>query len=133
MPGQMRRLGPLGRMLAKYMLTRLLAKYSGEFDETSEDKAWAAMEALRQALKKNASGKDGLRDAYIFGEFSYADIAMAMALEMVCPARGSLLARRKRTAQMCTWREAAKEFADVLEWRDAVVERHECWKRYEGA
>ncbi|CAD7700749.1 unnamed protein product [Ostreobium quekettii] len=105
------------------MIKRVMRKYSGEFGEGSERGARAALEATREALAKRAEG-NALRDAYILGEFSYADVAMAMAMELVCPAPGSPFRRRSAAVACCTWEEASKEFADLLDWRDAVVERH---------
>jgi glutathione S-transferase len=72
--------------------------------------------ALRSAL---AGGET------LLGEFGYADVAMAVALQFVQPVEGYRPAMKPATRRTFTQPELAREFADLLAWRDAVFARHQ--------
>lgn len=77
--------------------------------------------ALRRAL---FATRDELADSgsdYLLGDFSYADIAMAVVLEVVAPIANTQPALGPAT-QLC-WedRALATEFDDLLSWRDRLA------------
>jgi glutathione S-transferase len=66
---------------------------------------------LRVALKGGAHLLDG---------FSYADIAMAVVLQMVSPVDDAYIAIGPSRRRAWTEPALAKEYADLVEWRDAL-------------
>lgn len=75
---------------------------------------------LRAALGKASPGKG----AYILAPsaFSFADLAMAATMQVVRPREGAPLGPATREAW--TNERLAEEFADLLEWRDAIYAKH---------
>lgn len=112
--GLRRRLVPVAKSGARF----LERKY-GLTDEsaTHEDAMSAVLDALRAALTESAGD-------YLLGDFSYADIAMAAALQFVEPApqRFVRLGRESRR----TWGRPrlAERYRDLLDWRDRLLETH---------
>jgi glutathione S-transferase len=80
-------------------------------------------EAIRNelvALRSGLAGGDTL-----LGTFSYADVAMAVALQFVQPVDGCRPIMKPATRRTFTQPGLATEFADLLAWRDAVFARHQ--------
>jgi len=80
-------------------------------------------EAIRNelvALRAALAGGDVL-----LGTFSYADVAMAVALQFVQPVEGRRPSMKPATRRTFTQPGLATEFADLLSWRDAVFDRHQ--------
>ena len=103
--------GPIVRYATGY----LLGKYPVE--DATIPAAEARIRAACVALRGGLRGRDTLLDG-----FSFADIAMAQALQFVRP-HASLPVGR--SAQPCwTSEDLAAEFADLLAWRDALYARH---------
>jgi glutathione S-transferase len=71
----------------------------------------AALDALRAALRGRTNVLDG---------FSYADVAMAVVLQMVSPVDSAYI--RLGPARRRAWTEPAlaKDYGDLVEWRDAL-------------
>lgn len=113
--------GVVPRALARP--TRFVAKLvSGwvtrKYEDTVEPGATrTALETLRRSLAEN--GGD-----YVLGEFSFADMAMSVMLDMVSPPSNDYVYRAPATRECWTQPELAAEFADVIEWRDGLYERH---------
>jgi glutathione S-transferase len=63
---------------------------------------------------------DGKR--YLTGELSYADITMAVVVQFLRPVRGPLLPLGDATRRLWTDEELAREFEDLIAWRDALYE-----------
>jgi len=61
----------------------------------------------------------------LLGSFSYADVAMAVALQFVEPVAGHRPSMKPATRRIFTQPGLATEFADLLAWRDAVFARHQ--------
>lgn len=107
-PASMR--GPL-RFVARDALQRLDRKYAHLVKEGS----------LRIALVRTREGLAESGSDYLLGRFSYADIAMAVVLEVIAP-----IARVHPplgpAAERC-WQdsELADEFRDLLDWRDRLA------------
>ena len=77
-------------------------------------------------LKK---GLDGLREAlaeqeYLLGGFTFADIAMATALQMVRPPENRYVKMGPVSRRCWTRLELVESYADLLSWRDRIFERH---------
>ena len=64
----------------------------------------------------------GDRDT-VLDRFSYADVAMALALQFVSPVDDEFIKIGARSRPRWTWPELAEEFADLVRWRDRVFER----------
>lgn len=110
----------VGKRVAAFGVRRALRKYGA----TREDEAFRAelrevLEALRGALKDSGEGPKTL-----LGRFSYADIASVQVLQMVKPK--DLGGFRIAEASRASYTDAAlaEEFADLLEWRDALYAAH---------
>ncbi|MBM4341813.1 MAG: glutathione S-transferase N-terminal domain-containing protein [Deltaproteobacteria bacterium] len=115
-PKGLRWLGPLSAPLVALGVRYLRDKYALEAVGQNERRSAmrAELTALRQAL---ASG------AHLLGAFSYADIAMAVALQVVEPVGDGH--QRLGPATRAAWREPelADEFADLIAWRDRLYDR----------
>jgi glutathione S-transferase len=61
---------------------------------------------------------------YVLDDFSYADITLAQPLQFVSPLGSPYY--RLGEAQIKTMEdvELAREFSDLIEWRDALYEKH---------
>ncbi len=100
-----RLLQPAFRWLSRSVMRALANKYV----------ALARDGSMRAALLE---ARAALRHApYLLGSFSYADIALASALQMVEPVGLSQVATR----EAWTWAELAHEFADLLAWRAQLL------------
>lgn len=75
----------------------------------------AALTELRTALSE--------RD-HILSEFSYADITMAIALQLFNPVDHEYIRLGRATRQCMTDPELSSEFADLGEWRDRTYAAH---------
>ena len=110
-------LRPVARLGARY----LGRKYGFAPSERIEHRRTLhrGLMELRRALE----GRDHLLE-----RFSYADVAMAIALQFVQPVQGWIpLAPVSR--QCWTQEELAEEFDDLLAWRDELFARHAPWAR----
>lgn len=77
--------------------------------------------ALRQALRAIRARIATSDAAYLTGQFSYADITMAVVLEVVAPV--AVTVPPLGAALASCWRDASltDEFQDVIAWRDRLV------------
>jgi glutathione S-transferase len=100
-----------------YAGARYLAlKYGLSTDTSPAEEALAAeLEALRAAL----AGRP-----YLLDDFTYADIAMAVVLQMVRPVRDAFVRLGPATRDAWTIPSLADRFADLVAWRDALYEKH---------
>jgi glutathione S-transferase len=93
----------------------LVGKYGTKADpERSRDEMRIGFRALREAL--------GERD-HLLGELSYADIAMVVATFFLRPPRGRVQPMGEATRECWAQPELAEEFADVLAWRERMIDR----------
>jgi glutathione S-transferase len=105
--------------VARLGVALLRRKYgaSAETRAAAEEKLAAALDPLRDALA------DGRR--YLCGgAFSYADVAMAVALQPVVPVAERFVPLAPATRRAWTNEGLAQRFADLLTWRDGIYERH---------
>jgi len=98
------------------MAIRFLAKKHGVGTNVDDEVQHTLRPALED-IKKALEGKSYLLDA-----FTYADIAIAAALQVVRPHEKADLAPGTRAAW--TNEPLAKEFASLLDWRDTIVRKH---------
>ncbi len=79
------------------------------------DRAQATMREVLLTLRSALAYRET-----VLADFSFADIAMAVVLQMVSPVANAYIPLRK--AQRRAWSDAtlAREFADLVEWRDRV-------------
>ncbi len=90
-------------------------KYDSSFQDIDE-RLRAGLQSVREAL----SGR-----AFLYGDaFSYADILAASALQGVAPVADRFLEMGPATRRLWTHPELAREFADLVAWRDALYEKH---------
>lgn len=76
----------------------------------------AALTTLRERLAQSAP--------YLVGSFSLADIAMAGLLQGVAPVADRYIRMGPATRAIWAQPALAAEFSDLVEWRDALYERH---------
>ena len=109
-PRPLRRpLGPVARVGVHYLRKKYRA---GDDEHRSRDQLRVALLELRAALA------DGRR--YLLGDFSYADIAMAAALQFVCPVADQYIPLGPASRRAWTDLDLAGELTDLIEWRDQL-------------
>lgn len=117
-PPAMRRIKAVGWLFGNIGVRFLKKKYVMTAEKRSE-----ALEVIEAHLKKISAALSDGRD-YLLGEFSYADIAVAVSLQFVDPVADEYVRLGKRSRR-CWRRDAlAASYADVLGWRDRVFEAH---------
>lgn len=77
--------------------------------------------ALRQALVATREGLARSDSDYLLDRFSYADIAMAVTLEVVAPIANAQPPLGPSTQRCWNDLALAKEFEDLLNWRDRIA------------
>jgi glutathione S-transferase len=94
--------------------TRFLARKYGA-DAVAQAEANATMRGVLDALRAALRGRGSILDG-----FSYADVAMAVVLQMVSPVDSAYI--RLGPARRRAWTEPAfaKDYADLVEWRDGL-------------
>lgn len=78
--------------------------------------------ALRQALVRTREGLARAEGDYLLGRFSYADIAMAVVLEVVAPIANTQPPLGPETQRCWNHPVLASEFEDLLDWRHRLAE-----------
>jgi glutathione S-transferase len=118
--GLRRSLGSLAPRLAEFGLRRTLRKYQAHAQSLEQHRAVlrAVLDQLRAALPAAKSTPNTL-----LGSFTFADITMAQILGFVSPpAFGLKLGKASRRG--FTDGELAREYADVVAWRDALYDSY---------
>jgi len=107
---------PLRRPLdpAARLGVSFLRKKYGCSDDEQENRA-ALRDALAELRTALADGRQ-----YLLGQLSYADIAMASALQFVSPVDDRHIRLGPATRRAWTDLELAGELTDLLEWRDQL-------------
>ncbi len=109
-------LQPLVGLAAGATLAFLRWKYGVDRDVAAADRALrGGLEDLRSAL----AGRD-----YLFDRFSYADITMAVILQMVRPVSDAYIRLGPAAREVWTKAPLAEEFGDLIAWRDGLYARH---------
>ena len=118
--GMRNALGGVATSIGRMGVKRTLRKYAGPAQSIVEQTkmARAALDELRAALAKSTS-----TPKTILGTFTFADIAAAQMLSFVVPpAFGLKLGKASRRG--FTDEALAKDYADLVAWRDALYEAH---------
>jgi glutathione S-transferase len=112
LPRPLQAFAPLLDPLTRRAVEHVRRKYHMADAHAAERAIRGILEAVRQRLQRSGT--------MVEGGFSFADIAVAAAMQMVKPV--SHPAMRLGAAQRGAWTQAglAGEFADVLAWRDRV-------------
>jgi glutathione S-transferase len=87
--------------------------------EMSHDRARSTVREILSALRTALGGRET-----ILSSFSFADIAMATLLQMVSPVSNDYVVLRKAARRAWTDAELAREFSDLVEWRDQLYAKH---------
>ncbi len=118
-PKGLRWIGPLSAPLVAFGVRYLRDKYA--LEAVGQNERRAAMRTELTTLRSALSGSD-----HLMGTLTYADIAMAVALQVVVPVADAHV--RLGPATRAAWRdpELADEFADLIGWRDRLYDR---WRR----
>ena len=81
--------------------------------------------ALRDALLRTRAALDVVAGDYVLGRFSYADITLAVVLEVVQPIATTHAPLGPAVQQCWVDQMLADEFGDLLAWRDRLAAHHE--------
>ncbi|MEM9490654.1 MAG: hypothetical protein AAGC55_16020, partial [Myxococcota bacterium] len=107
---------PGATLTARAVLAYLSRKYAvAGSDEELRQRMRTQLVTLRQALRDSD---------YLLGTFSYADIAMVVALQGVRPPEGRQVPLSRASRSSWTRGDLAEEFADLLSWRDRIYHEH---------
>lgn len=115
-------LGPLAPSIAEVGVVRTLRKYGAHRTSAGQHREALRreLEAMR-ALVRSAPKRGGA--VTLYGDLTFADIALSQALVFVAPpASGLRIGRATRRA--FTDEELARKFADLLAWRDRLYAAH---------
>ncbi|HMI90984.1 MAG TPA: glutathione S-transferase N-terminal domain-containing protein [Polyangiales bacterium] len=125
LPKAVSKLPLLGPAIARGGLVWFNRKYAilERDQEQNESVIRSELERLRAAL---AGGREHLLDA-----FSYADVTMAMALQLLEPLPETAMGPAMRVA--ATETALCEQYADLLRWRDALHREHTLIARHESA
>ncbi len=119
-PRPLNRLGPLTRLLAKTGSRYLRWKYHFTLEH-----AGAARDLIRRECLHLRHHLNGRESPLVGGAFSFADIAMAAALQGVTPVSQRHWPLGDRTRRC--WRpdkDLAEDFVDLAGWRDGIYEAY---------
>jgi glutathione S-transferase len=103
-------------------LARMGATFLGRKHGTSESSLATNESTLVQVLEELRAGLGG--GDYLLGEFTYADISMAVVLQYVKPVDDAFIKLGPATREVWGHPALAARFADLLAWRDRTFERH---------
>lgn len=97
---------------------RLGVRYLQKKHRFSDDEHASRAELRAHLAELRAALADGRH--HLLGDFSYADIAMAAALEFVSPVDDRFMRLGPATRRAYTDLELAGELTDLIEWRDQL-------------
>ena len=112
-------LGPVAQGVAQLGISHLMRKYRirpGE-DAHHETESRRTLDLLHATL---SDGRE-----HVLGDlFSYADIAVAAALQFVLPVDGRYVALGRATREAWTHARLAADYSDLLAWRDRLYAKY---------
>jgi glutathione S-transferase len=106
---------PSLRFVARYGTTWFGRKYAANTADSETPR-----QALRSALRTFRERLHGR--PYLFGAFTYADIVLCSILQSIRPPDERYLRLGPASRSVWTQPELAREFEDLLAWRDALYE-----------
>lgn len=107
-------LSPVAKIGCEYLKMKYGTTAATTFDHES---------AMRDALDALRRGLEGGK-SYLLGDFSFADVAMAAALQAVSPVSDAYWPIGPATRDVWTHAELARAYPDLLAWRDAIYAKH---------
>lgn len=110
-------LHPVVAAVGSLAVRRLEKKYAATYEPA------AALETARSVIRQLEAALRG-RMFLVDDRFSFADIAVASALQFVQPVDSSFIALGPATRIVWTWPGLAEESASVIAWRDTLYHRH---------
>jgi glutathione S-transferase len=116
-PRPLRRLGPLASAMVTVATNFMMKKYRTE--EASQAEHEDTIRAGLLEVRRHLSGRD-----HVFDGFTYADIALAVTLQGVKPVSDRYLRLGPAYREVWTEPDLAREFDDLIAWRDQLYERH---------
>lgn len=107
---------PLRPLIGRVGVTYLRTKYNLVADQDASVSIVA--EGLHD-FRKALSGRK-----YLYDTLSYADVVMAVSLQLVAPVADKFIHLGKATRRVCTHIPFLTDFADIVEWRDSLYAEH---------
>lgn len=107
---------PLRPLVGQVGVVYLRKKYKLAFDREA---ALATMTAGLRELREALGGRPYLGDT-----LSYADLTMAVSLQLAAPVSDDYIRLGPATRRVCTEARILDELADVVAWRDRLYAKH---------
>ena len=107
---------PMVTSVARLGVSFLRSKYKTGIDRGTAE---ASLAGVLEELRTNLAG-----EPYLFEELTYADITMAVTLQFVRPVRDAFIPLGAATRRVWTNEGLSRRFADLIDWRDALYEKH---------
>lgn len=105
---------PMANVSAKLGAAFVANKYNARIGSV-DDRLRAGLKAVREAL----GGK-----GYVLGEFSFADVVGTSIVQAIAPGSDKFLSLPPGTRRLWRHEKLAKEFPELVEWRDRVYAKH---------
>ncbi|MFM2417082.1 MAG: hypothetical protein RL385_1805 [Pseudomonadota bacterium] len=105
-----------GKLLGSRGARAAVSAFNAKYGIVHGGEISATANMRHELLGLRAALSDGR--TYLLGDFSYADVAMGLALQLVSPLPDSPMEAASQRA--ATHEALAAEFTDLLAWRDAV-------------
>lgn len=106
-----------GRPLARFGTRWFARKYALDFGALEADRQ--ALRAQLDEIRRRLSGRE-----FLFDGFSYADILVATCLQGIEPVSERHWRIEPTLRPVWTRPDLAREYRDLLDWRDGIYERH---------
>jgi len=103
------------RELMVKMVDPMIRFLERKYPVNESESAFSLLEEVRAAL----GGRP-----YVLNEFSYADITLAQPLQFVSPVANQYIPLGDQQRKTMEDVELAKEFKDLIDWRDQLYEKH---------
>jgi glutathione S-transferase len=105
---------PMATLSARIGTAFVASKYNARIGMV-DDRIRGGLRAVREAL----AGKP-----YVFDAFSFADIVATSIVQAIAPGDDKYVAFPPATRRLWQHEKLAREFGDLVKWRDAVYEKH---------
>ncbi len=117
-------LGPLAAPIGGLAIRRTQRKYGTQHRPLDHHRRalGRVLDRLRDALGRSPSASSGSATT-IFEQLTFADIAMAQVIVSLAPPKHGLRLGRA-SSRAFSDEELARQYADLVEWRDALYDAH---------
>ncbi len=116
-PAPFNAVGPLADATAWLGVRHLRRKYG--FSDEAPARIDAELGPMLEEMTQELGGRD-----YFLGQFSFADIAVAVSLQFICPVAQRYIRLGPTSREAWTSGPLSRRFVDLLRWRDGLYERH---------